>query len=354
MAWLPAGVPVAAWRLGAISFVSSRDGVALTAPQIPCYVGESPTTGVDIVTQTQTVRLAVSTDGGKRWVTRGAALSAPAPYAGNEQIAATSLARVWAATGTTTLFATSDGGMTWTSQPLRAPVLDVTVAAGALWALSCPPIAGEFCGPVLERETLPAGRWVSERVPRLRSDGEPDLAVLSGQAVLLMVAAYGDGGSAVLASTSDGGAHWDVRPAPASARNPCLSYVDMAAAGPRDWWVACQSPGENAGSAFTVLMRSTNAGQSWTVVFAATSTALQAITAATPARLWLDGVNEVDVSTDAGRTWTPTGIDPAGWTGSFDALSSNRGWFLVPGVGLWQTTDGTTWNQLSPTGPYGA
>jgi hypothetical protein len=351
MARLPAGAPVAAWRLGAISFVSSRDGVALTAAQIPCIAGESPTLGVNIVNQTQQVRLAVSTDGGKRWVTRGAVLPNPGLYAGNEQLAATSLARVWAATGTSALFATSDCGTTWIGQPLRAPALDLTIASGALWVMSCPPAAGGFCSPVLEREALPAGRLVSERVPRLQSDGEPDLAVLSGHAVLLMVAAYGDGGSAVLASTSDGGAHWDVRRAPADARNPCMSYVAMVAAGPRDWWVACQSPGQSSDFASDVLMRSTNAGRSWTVVFAANSISLQSITAAGPARLWLEGINEVDIGTDAGRTWIATAINPGGWPGSFDILSSNRGWFLVPGVGLWQTTDGTTWGQLGPAGP---
>ena len=60
---LAAGVSVAAWRLGAIRFVSPRYGVALTAPEIPC-LRSMGNMGTEVTMLAQPVRLAVTEDGG--------------------------------------------------------------------------------------------------------------------------------------------------------------------------------------------------------------------------------------------------------------------------------------------------
>jgi hypothetical protein len=73
-----AGVTVPPWRLGAIDFVSPRLGVALTAAQVPCGSGAGQGTGFPA----QQVRLAVSSDGGREWVTRGRVLAGGGPDPG--------------------------------------------------------------------------------------------------------------------------------------------------------------------------------------------------------------------------------------------------------------------------------
>ena len=78
----------------------------------------------------------------------------------------------------------------------------------------------------------------------------------------------------VLASTADGGAHWSVRPAPAGPGHMCEQDPagSFAAAGPDDWWLLCNG-GAAAGSSAKALMRSADAGRTWTVAAAITSLA---------------------------------------------------------------------------------
>ena len=104
------GATVPGWRLGAIDFVSPRLGVALTAAQVPC--GSGPGQGIGF--PAQQVRLAVSSDGGREWVTRGRVLADGGPDPGFEQIAAASARRVWALTDDGRLLQTGNGGRSWT------------------------------------------------------------------------------------------------------------------------------------------------------------------------------------------------------------------------------------------------
>src|ERR1700677_83707 len=122
-------------RPAATSAGSSRCGGMVPLPAGVSVAGESPTVGETIVSEAQRVRRAVSTDGGKRWVTRGAALPVSAASAGNEQIAAISLARVWAAAGTSTLDRDRNRPF-WLGGVIRRPVIQsrlVPVPGMGLW-----------------------------------------------------------------------------------------------------------------------------------------------------------------------------------------------------------------------------
>ena len=186
---LAAGVSVAAWRLGAVRFVSPRYGVALTAPEIPCLrsMGDM---GTEVTSRAQPVRLAVTEDGGRHWVTRESVLPVTAQRAGGEQVAAVSGRDSWVFGSTAgELLVTRDGGAIWTVQPLPAPVVAAASAGGWLWALSCPPVSQAAvsqtaCRPVVERMRLPDGAWVRTRLVAAAAQ-DAWLTVLSGRAAVL-------------------------------------------------------------------------------------------------------------------------------------------------------------------------
>ena len=357
---LAAGVSVAAWRLGAVKFVSPRYGVALTAPAIPCLrsLGEM---GTEVTSLAQPVRLAVTEDGGRHWITRGSTLPGTAERAAGEQVVAVSGPDIWVFSGTAgELLLTRDYGAAWAVQPLAAPVVAAASADGWLWALSCPPVSQARCRPVVERMRLPDGTWVRARPVAATTTQDPWLTVLSGRAAVVGLAEP----RPVLASTDDGGALWSVRPAPAGPGHMCEqdSAGSFTAAGPDDWWLLCTG-GAAAGSSAKALMRSVDAGRTWTVTAAITSLASPpragslpyqdgaVIAAGTPRRLWIATPNTLSLSTDGGTLWTRAGFNPEGYFGQFDVLSGTVAWLLAPGAGLWQTTDGITWRAIGGAGP---
>ncbi len=359
-AWLAAGVSVAAWRLGAVKFVSPRNGVALTAPEIPC-VRSLGKMGTEVTFRAQPVRLAVTEDGGRHWVTRGSALPGTADRAGDEQVAAVYGPDSWIfSVADGELLVTRDYGATWAVQPLAAPVAAAASAGGWLWALSCPPVAPTGCRPVVERMRLPDGTWARTRPVAPAAAQAGWLAVLSGRAAVVGIAAP----HPVLASTADGGALWSVRPAPAGPGHMCQQDSPglFAAAGPDDWWLLCNGAAA-AGSSTKALMRSVDAGRTWTVAAAVTSLSITpragslpyqdgaAIAAGTPHLLWIATPNTLSLSTDGGTSWSRAGVDPGGYLGQFDVLPGASAWLLAPGAGLWQTTDGMTWHAIGGAGP---
>jgi hypothetical protein len=350
---LPAGAAVQAWRLGAVRFVSPDKGLALTAPGIECDVPLGDGRGTEVYVQAQPVRLAATSDAGRHWVTSGTELPGAPQSTALEQVAAVDGARAWVVTGTGKLLVTGNAGATWAAQPLPAPVVAAASAGGWLWALSCPPVTGSWCRPDVERMKLPAGTWTVTRPGSPASLLEPQLDVLSATAAVVVLR----GTHPALASTTDGGARWTVRAAPAGPENMCDGDGDsrlLTTAGPRDWWLLCTG-GAAAGSSTKALMRSADAGQTWTVAASVTSLSAPArpgslarqdavaIAAGSPEVLWLATPNTVTESTDGGVTWSQSLFNPQGTFGQFDVQSSTHAWLLAPNAGLWHTTDGTTW-----------
>jgi photosystem II stability/assembly factor-like uncharacterized protein len=351
---------VQAWRLGAIRFVSRDVAVALTAPQIECDVPLGDGRGTDVYSQGQPVRLATTSDGGLHWVTSGTEL--PVTQSGaTGQVAAVDGARTWVVSGSGRLLVTGDAGVTWVAQPVPRPVLAAASAGGWLWALSCPPVNANFCRPEVERMKLPGGTWTSTRPGAATSLLEPQLDVLSATAAVVLL----QGTHPALASTADGGARWTVRAAPAGPRDMCRGDGDnilLAAAGPRDWWLLCTG-GAAAGSSVKALMRSVDAGQTWTVAASIPSLAepvgpgalprqdATAIAAGSPEVLWIATPNTMWDSTDGGVTWRQALFNEQGAFGQFDVQSGTLAWLLAPDAGLWHTTDGTTWRPVGGLAP---
>jgi len=315
LASLPAGAAVRAWRLGAIRFVSSDKGLALTAPRIECDVPLGGGRGTDVYFQAQPVRLAATSDAGRHWVTRGTMLPAAPQSTALEQVAAVDGTRIWVVSGTGTLQVTGDSGATWA--------------------------------------------WTATRPGSPASLVEPQLDVLSATAAVVVL----QGTHPALASTVDGGARWTVRAAPAGPQNMCHGDGDsrlLTAAGLRDWWLLCTG-GAAAGSSAKALTRSVDAGQTWTVAASVPNLAAPArpgslarqdavaIAAGSPEMLWLATPNTVTGSTDGGVTWSQSLFNPQGTFGQFDVQFSTHAWLLAPDAGLWHTTDGTTWRPVGGT-----
>jgi hypothetical protein len=352
-------VSVAAWRLGAILFASPRAGVGLTAPQVPCYRSLGPEKGVEVTFLPQPVRLAITADGGRHWVTRGSPVPGR-PQSAEPLVAAASGPDVWVVSDTGVLLATHDYGATWTAEPLPEPVVGAASAGGWLWAASCPAVSGILCRPVVERMRLPGGTWTRTPLPAPARVVSVQLAVLSGGAAVVAMT----GSEPALVSTTDGGAHWSARAVPDGPPIGCgLGLAgSFAAAGLDDWWLLCTG-GAAAGSSTKALWRSTDAGRTWTAVAAITSLAAPrqagslpyqdgaVIAAGSADRLWIVTPNTMSVSEDAGAFWSTSFLDPQGFLGQFDVLSGTIAWLLEPGDGLWQTTDGITWHSIGGAGP---
>jgi photosystem II stability/assembly factor-like uncharacterized protein len=361
---LGAGVMVPPWRLGAIDFLSPRLGVALTAAQVPCSSGA----GQGIGFPSQQVRLAVSSDGGREWITRGQVLAGGGPDPGFEQVAAASARQVWALTDNGRLLETRNGGRSWTPQPLPAPVVDIAQAGGTLWALACPRRTSSWCRPVLERLASPQAGWQRLPVPRLRSGFYKLLDAVSARAAVFLISHNGSA-RAELASTSDAGQQWAVRPAPRGPRvthrrgHVCDIYAGITHAGPDRWWLMCNGSGA-MGHSPEALMATTDAGRSWRTIAVVPSictipkpgslpgTEVLTIVAGSASRLWLATANGMMQSTDGGARWAPIRAGNALGTGSsFDVLSPRRAWMLAPGAGLWGTSNGTTWHRIGASWP---
>lgn len=110
-----------AWRLGAIRFVSPGKGLALTAPRIECDVRVGKGGGTDVYFQAQPVRLAVTSDAGRHWVTSGAKLPVGSQSTALEQVVAVDRPRTWVVTDTGKLLVTGNAGASWSAQSLPLP-----------------------------------------------------------------------------------------------------------------------------------------------------------------------------------------------------------------------------------------
>jgi hypothetical protein len=174
---------------------------------------------------------------------------------------------------------------------------------------------------------------------------------------------------AELASTSDAGQQWAVRPAPRGPRvmrgrgHLCAIYAGITSAGPQRWWLMCNGSGAG-GSSPKALMATTDAGRSWRTIAVVPSILatprpgslpwqeVLAIAAGSASRLWLATANEMAASTDGGVAWARVRVaNPQGAAGSFDVLSPHRAWVLAVGAGLWGTSNGAGWHRVGASWP---
>jgi photosystem II stability/assembly factor-like uncharacterized protein len=357
----------AGWHVGAVHFFSATSGVGITAGRFPCFrrvrAGEQ-----EVGFPRQAVRLASTSDGGRTWFIVGMAIPVAVGPGGAiaEQIAATSPADVWAAVGPHRLVATNDGGSHWQVQAIPTPVVQLAASGGFVWALTCPQAARRTapagCRPQLWRTNSAATPWTRVTLPPATAlDQSLVQFAAAGSDLIIELLEASKRPTGQLLVSHDAGKRWTEQRAPTWDHQQCDNPAGLTAARPHTFWLLCLG-GAAAGSSTKGLLRSTNAGHTWTTVSAVTSlTQLprrgsitrgepSALAAGSQTRLWLSFTNGLTESNDAGRRWTdvPQAFNSEGWETTIDALSARHAWVLAPGAGLWRTTDGLHWHPLRP------
>jgi hypothetical protein len=197
------------------------------------------------------------------------------------------------------LHATHDGGQTWTLAR-SSPVASIVSAGQSVWALegSCP----NGCSLSLLR-SADAGRSSSPvYVPQLDHAGfAVPAAGVDGLHGWILAWGIETRTGATLVRTSDGGATWQVLPAPCT---PSLgTSAVIGASSPSDLWVVCGGvPG--AGQQLKQLGRSVDGGAHWTTSDLSSSGYVADLAVTSASHGWLAfGRGPLSVTVDGGRTW---------------------------------------------------
>jgi photosystem II stability/assembly factor-like uncharacterized protein len=369
---LPVGTAVPPTALFDVQFVNDREGFGLAEHRNHAVLAET-------------------SDGGSTWDVVDGAL--PAAYAGdgvineNEmEFASPTAGYLWTgendgSTGSRPMWVTADGGRSWTQAPIGPVVYDVSAIGADVWALvgTCPTL-GPGCSVVAEISLDGGASWLASgaAVPAAAESptitSQVELARITPDRAYVLSTADGAGADdTVVAYTDDGGTTWSTRPAPCSGPFALGAY--LAASSSDDLWLLCGGQA-SAGYQLKELYRSSDGGMTWTLTAGTTgfgsppplapgegelpaagyvaplSIGHKTLDVASPALAWLSPVRgEVSTTTDGGRTWQPVAaLQAAGFNngapGNLTFVSDTEGWICELGVGVWRTTDGTTWAPL--------
>jgi photosystem II stability/assembly factor-like uncharacterized protein len=362
---VPVGTPVPSTSLSDVVFVDPSAGFGLAA-----HRNESV--------------LAATTDGGSRWaVVNGHLPDAASSVNPPEQMEFVNPTSGYLWTGMNSqalaapLWVTDDGGRTWTRAPIGPIVYDVSAIGANVWALAaaCPPTVGTDCPINVEVSTDGGSTWepgpagAPFDVGSAPPSGVELARVTATRAYALIVTS----GGATLAFTADAAGSWFVSSVPCAG--PFDLGAEVALSSTNDLWLICGGQA-SGGSQAKALYRSSSGGLTWTLV---AQTATFAGAPASPAGVgflpligyvapysvghknlnvlssdlaWLFPTKgDVIATTDGGSSWSAvSSLEQnsfgSGAPGNLTFISSTDGWIAELGVGLWHTTDGTTWLPL--------
>ena len=250
------------------------------------------------------------------------------------------------------LFATADGGKTWSDTSVSGAVGPVQRAGGNAWALQYPCANLGACAPQLISATLPGGSWgPAAHQPPLGAGNYQLLRVSASQALIGGVSAQG---SPTLVQSTDAGVSWQ------RLTNPCTGPFDnqLASLDGVTIWMAC-SGSSAAGSQGKQVYVSKDDAKTWTLrasvgIDPATGSGLPLSGLIAKLALSSPGSGFLGTSrggllgsTDGGASWHNLGS----WDGAggFDALwfvDAAHGWAAACD-GLHRSLDGgLTWSSI--------
>ena len=236
------------------------------------------------------------------------------------------------------LYATADGGATWTKVRGVDHVTAAAARGDVVWAVGHRGCGATACDPTIHRGPVagpprPLGGYES-------GEARGTFAALDERHAYF--AAADDGGKApVFAGTADGGATWTAYDRPCAT-----SFTALAAYAPGGLWLVCGAPAHSADShAPQTLARSADGGRTWTrTELPGEGAVVGEIVALSATRAWRTGANYGLLSTDdAGRTWQA--VRGVGKAVALTFADAAHGWVLADDA-LWRTTDGATWERL--------
>jgi photosystem II stability/assembly factor-like uncharacterized protein len=344
-----------------------------------------PDAGFALAEHRDRLVLAATTDGGDIWrVVDGRLPIADLGLSSSVQMEFTSRRKgyMWVspapAASSSGMWRTADGGATWRRTPLGPLVYDVSAIGRNVWVLvgACS-TPGAACTLTVDSSSDGGATWELPRplLPGVTaSASQPESVELARVSPLrAYVLSLVPGGPASLVFTADGGASWSPRPVPCAG--PFDLGAELALSSTADLWMVCGGQG-SAGAQAKALYRSSTGGASWSL--AAQTPAFAGAPAAPPGvgtlpfggyvepywighknlavvsqRLaWLfPGRASVLATTDGGANWAPVrDLEQAGFgtgaPGNVTFISAGQGWVSELGVGLFETTDGSSWRSL--------
>jgi photosystem II stability/assembly factor-like uncharacterized protein len=293
-----------------------------------------------------------TSDGGRSWT--GPATVAPRPAApgGSARIAFSGGRTGFvAARG---LYASVDGGRTWSDTGLPADVVAVAPVGASVWALQgCPGSAS--CGVRLLTSADGGRSWAPPAaLPGIDGPAAEMVRVSATDAFVAGSAGASPGGSRLIA-THDGGRSWQPLP------DPCASGLlgagpAIAALEPTELWAACEAPQAQAGRA---VYRSRDGGRHWDLRAHTTAAASDGLGAAGtlrgialaprgPVYLALEG-GPLLRSSDGGSWSASLGAVPGGGVRRVEFVDTTYGWVVTATGRVLATADGgRTWTAPPP------
>lgn len=264
------------------------------------------------------------------------------------------------------LYATSDGGHTWTDQHLT-DIKSLTIAGGYAYALS-----GHSNGPeTLYRSQVGTNNWQKVALPARHGQGRVFKTAAAGADLVLLQTGSGSvsitpGQVGRLWVSTDAGKVWQPRRMPCTVADGGATLLSVARGHPQSWLIVCFNNRQSSQAQNTEqhLYGTANGGNSWVRLANPpqhNDPALLADNGSGHAFLATDGGRDsLNGTLDGGRTWHTSIRDGGSFSGWADLrfVDTNTGYVVGPfragaGLGtphLYRTTDGgRTWNITSVT-----
>jgi photosystem II stability/assembly factor-like uncharacterized protein len=259
------------------------------------------------------------------------------------------------------IYATSDGGQTWTDTLAGAAVSDIATFGDSAWAITgCDPQLASPCPSSLLAWDGTSRSWHAAPHQPPVTSGPLHLIIISVMRAFVVQMPEMD---TRIVRTDDGGLTWT------TLRIPCRGFAGMPVAtldGVHVWLVCPSQPG--AGSQAKVVYTSGNGGDTWslrastdppgtvgTITISGYAQGL-ALSSATTGFLAM-ARGDLYRSTDGGVNWVASGISPGdGFFSALDFVDSTHGWVVLQvssdrPAGLYRTTDaGASWTLASSMG----
>lgn len=264
------------------------------------------------------------------------------------------------------LYATQDGGHTWTDQHV-ADIKSLTLAGGYAYALT----GYQSDSPeILYRTQIGSNSWQEIPLPVAPGEGRgPTFTTAAAGSALVLEE---DGLSSVgitagqvgrLWVSSDAGSTWQPRPMPCTVADGGADALSVAYSHPQSWLLLCYNNRQSSQEQDTEqhLYGTTNGGHSWVRLADPpqhNAPALLADNGAGHAFLATEGAGDtLNATLDGGTSWTTSirdGGSFSGWS-NLGFVTATTGYVVGPSRGgygvpthLYQTTDGgRSWHILN-------